>query len=88
MDVRVQRAVEADGVRIREELGVTARLDKATEDLVAGLDVHLSTAIVDGVVDFGFTVGAKGAVKAGTFHGVAEELVIGFGGIESGVFFD
>lgn len=61
---------------------------EAREHSIARLDADLSAAVVDGIVDLGFAVGAGGAVEADAFHGVVEDLVVGFGGVEFGVLVD
>lgn len=62
--------------------------DKATEDLVTWLDADFAPVVVDGVVDLGFSIGAESAVETDAFHGVVQDLVVGFGRVHLGVLVD
>lgn len=62
--------------------------DKTTEDLVAGLDADFAPIVVDGVMDLGFSIGAESAVETDAFHGVVQDLVVGFGRVHLGVLVD
>lgn len=87
MNVRIHRPVKAHGVRLREDLGVVVGLDEADEHRVSRLHVDhpavlLGEArVVDGGLDLCSAVRAEGAVHADRFHEVAEDLVVGVGGV-------
>ena len=84
MDIALDWPIYHHLFRIGEDAWITRSANKGYKHIIAGLDRDLSIPVRHRRADGRAPVAAEGAIKPDSFHGVVEELFVGFGAVNLG----